>query len=157
MVFTHDMSNWLNFSVDEDWLNENISWRDFGTGVRLGKLKREEKTSLVLYEAQSEVEVDAFMPHGHPGGEWKADPRPHHQSRDFPVRIHRKRRHEGHQPRRVQEGVVVKQNSCIARNGQHLPRGKPTQGDEHRSGKPWSEVEHEAFRPLNLDQDEKAP
>ena len=43
--------------------------RIFGTGVRLGKLKREEKTSLVLYEAQSEVEVDAFMPHSHPGGE----------------------------------------------------------------------------------------
>ena len=54
---------------DEDWLEENISWKDFGTGVRLGKLKREEKTSLVLYEAQSEVEVDAFMPHSHPGGE----------------------------------------------------------------------------------------
>ena len=37
--------------------------------MRLGKLKREEKTSLVLYEAQSEVEVDAFMPHSHPDGE----------------------------------------------------------------------------------------
>ncbi|MGB2176191.1 MAG: hypothetical protein ACPH13_07035, partial [Candidatus Poseidoniaceae archaeon] len=60
MVFTHDMSDWLNFSIDEDWLNENISWKDFGTGVRLGKLKREEKTSLVLYEADSEVTVDAF-------------------------------------------------------------------------------------------------
>ena len=69
MVFTHDMSQWLGFSIDEDWLEENISWRDFGTGVRLGKLKREEKTSLVLYEADSEVTVDAFMPHMHPGGE----------------------------------------------------------------------------------------
>ena len=69
MVFTHDMSQWLSFSIDEQWLEENISWRDFGTGVRLGKLKREEKTSLVLYEANSEVEVDAFMPHSHPGGE----------------------------------------------------------------------------------------
>jgi len=48
MVFTHDMSQWLGFSIDEDWLEENISWRDFETGVRLGKLKREEKTSLVL-------------------------------------------------------------------------------------------------------------
>ena len=63
MVFTHDMADWLSFNIDEAWLAENISWKDFGTGVRLGKLKREEKTSLVLYEAQSEVEVDAFMPH----------------------------------------------------------------------------------------------
>ena len=62
MVFTHDMADWLSFNIDEAWLEENISWKDFGTGVRLGKLKREEKTSLVLYEAQSEVEVDAFMP-----------------------------------------------------------------------------------------------
>ena len=61
MVFTHDMADWLSFNIDENWLEENISWKDFGTGVRLGKLKREEKTSLVLYEAQSEVEVDAFM------------------------------------------------------------------------------------------------
>ena len=59
---SHDMADWLSFNIDEDWLKENISWKDFGTGVRLGKLKREEKTSLVLYEAQSEVEVDAFMP-----------------------------------------------------------------------------------------------
>jgi anti-sigma factor ChrR (cupin superfamily) len=69
MVFTHDMSNWLGFNIDDAWLQENVSWKDFGTGVRLGKLKREDKTSLVLYEAQSEVEVDAFMPHNHPGGE----------------------------------------------------------------------------------------
>ena len=44
MVFTHDMADWLSFSIDESWLEENISWKDFGTGVRLGKLKREEKT-----------------------------------------------------------------------------------------------------------------
>jgi len=69
MVFTHDMSEWLSFTIDRDWLDKNISWRDFGTGVKLGKLKREEKTSLVLYEANSEVTVDAFMPHMHPGGE----------------------------------------------------------------------------------------
>ena len=69
MVFTHDMSNWLSFNIDKEWLEENISWRDFETGVRLGKLKREEKCSLVLYDADSKVTVDAFMPHMHPGGE----------------------------------------------------------------------------------------
>ena len=42
MVFTHDMSDWLSFNIDKAWLEENISWKDFGTGVRLGKLKREE-------------------------------------------------------------------------------------------------------------------
>ena len=69
MVFTHDMSDWLSFNINDEWLNENISWKDFETGVKLGKLKRADKCSLVLYEADSEVEVDAFMPHMHPGGE----------------------------------------------------------------------------------------
>jgi len=69
MVFTHDMSDWLDFKINTEWLKANVSWKDFGTGVRLGKLKRQEATSLVLYEAQSDVEVDAFMPHSHPGGE----------------------------------------------------------------------------------------
>ena len=69
MVFTHDMSDWLSFTIDKQWLEENIAWRDFETGVRLGKLKREEKCSLVLYDADTDVAVDAFMPHMHPGGE----------------------------------------------------------------------------------------
>jgi len=69
MVFNHPLGEWLGFSIDRDWLKENVSWKDFGTGVRLGRLYREEKTSLVLYEAESEVEVDAFMAHSHPGGE----------------------------------------------------------------------------------------
>lgn len=69
MVFTHNMADWLGFNVDKEWLEENVKWKDFGTGVRLGRLYREDACSLVLYEADSEVEVDAFMPHSHPGGE----------------------------------------------------------------------------------------
>ena len=70
MVFTHPMADWLGLSIDRDWLEANVRWRDFGTGVRLGKLKRENATSLVLYDADSDVAVDAFMPHSHPGGEF---------------------------------------------------------------------------------------
>ena len=69
MTFLVDMAPWLGFSIDREWLEANVKWRDFGTGVRLGRLHREGATSLVLYEADSEVEVDAFMPHTHPGGE----------------------------------------------------------------------------------------
>ena len=53
MPFTHNMSEWMNFEFDREWLEANIRWKDFGTGVRLGKLAREDKTSLVLYEANS--------------------------------------------------------------------------------------------------------
>ena len=69
MTFMHDMSKWLEFKLDRESLEAEMSWKDFGNGVRLGKLAREGNTSLVLYDCDSEVEVDAFMPHMHPGGE----------------------------------------------------------------------------------------
>ena len=69
MPFWHGLSDWLTMSVNREWIDENVKWRDFGTGVRLGKLAREGSTSLVLYDVISDVEIDAFMPHTHPGGE----------------------------------------------------------------------------------------
>ena len=67
--FSHDLSDWLTLGFDEAWLEENVRWKDFGTGVRLGRIAREDSTSLVLYDADAEVEVEAFQPHMHPGGE----------------------------------------------------------------------------------------
>ena len=67
--FSHDLSEWLSIGFDSEWLEENIRWKDFGTGVRLGRIAREDSTSLVLYDADPEVEVEAFKPHSHPGGE----------------------------------------------------------------------------------------
>ena len=69
MTFTHNMADWLGFTINKEWMEENIRWKDFGTGVRLGRLYREDACSLVLYEADTDVTVDAFMPHSHPGGE----------------------------------------------------------------------------------------
>ena len=69
MVFSHGLADWLSFNIDRDWIDENVKWRDFGTGVRLGKLAREDALSLVLYDVISDVDIDAFMPHSHPGGE----------------------------------------------------------------------------------------
>ena len=67
--FSHNLSDWLTLGFDEAWLEENVRWKDFGTGVRLGRIAREDSTSLVLYDADAEVEVEAFQPHMHPGGE----------------------------------------------------------------------------------------
>ena len=69
MPFCKDLSAWLSWSIDREWIEENVKWRDFGTGVRLGKLAKEGNTSLVLYDVVSEVDIEAFMPHSHPGGE----------------------------------------------------------------------------------------
>tara|TARA_Y100000996_G_scaffold410935_1_gene394163 strand:+ start:518 stop:880 length:363 start_codon:yes stop_codon:yes gene_type:complete len=69
MPFWHGLSDWLSMSVDREWIDANVKWKDFGTGVRLGRLAREGSTSLVLYDVISDVDIDAFMPHSHPGGE----------------------------------------------------------------------------------------
>lgn len=69
MPFCKDLSAWLSWSIDREWIEENVKWRDFGTGVRLGKLAKEGNTSLVLYDVVSDVDIEAFMPHSHPGGE----------------------------------------------------------------------------------------
>ena len=69
MAFNHDLSPWLGLAIDDAWLSANVRWKDFGTGVRLGRLAREGNCSLVLYDTDSEVAVEAFMPHTHPGGE----------------------------------------------------------------------------------------
>jgi anti-sigma factor ChrR (cupin superfamily) len=67
--FSCNLSDWLTLDFDREWLEANVRWKDFGTGVRLGRLAREDNTSLVLYDADAEVEVEAFQPHMHPGGE----------------------------------------------------------------------------------------
>ncbi len=69
MPFSHGLSDWLTMNVDRRWIDDNIRWRELGEGVRLGKLAREGPTSLVLYDVESDVDIDAFMPHSHPGGE----------------------------------------------------------------------------------------
>jgi len=67
--FSCNLSDWLTLDFDREWLEANVRWKDFGTGVRLGRLAREDNTSLVLYDADAEVEVEAFQRHMHPGGE----------------------------------------------------------------------------------------
>ena len=69
MVFSVECGSWLSFNIDYAVLNEEVSWRDFGTGVRLGKLAREDGTSMVLYDCAAQVEEGAFAPHEHTGGE----------------------------------------------------------------------------------------
>ena len=66
MAFSEDLSPWLTMKYSRAWIEENVRWKDFGTGVRLGRLAKQGPTSIVLYDVDSEVEVSAFMPHTHP-------------------------------------------------------------------------------------------
>ena len=35
MVFFHNMSDWLGFTIDEQWMNENLSWKDWNLKILL--------------------------------------------------------------------------------------------------------------------------
>jgi len=69
MPFQVDLSPWLKMRLDRAAVEEAASWKDFGNGVRLGKLAREDQTGLVLYHVAAGAAPDAFQPHTHTGGE----------------------------------------------------------------------------------------
>lgn len=45
------------------------AWRDYGTGVRLGRVARNGDTQFVFYDIADGASADAFQEHMHPGGE----------------------------------------------------------------------------------------
>jgi len=65
---SRDLTDFLRLSLDEAAL-DRLEWRDFGKGVRLGKLAREGKAGLLLYRIEAGAPRDAFAPHRHVGGE----------------------------------------------------------------------------------------
>lgn len=63
-----DLRDLVTIRLDEAALDA-VEWREFGTGVRLGRLAREGAASLVLYRVAADAPPDAFARHRHPGGE----------------------------------------------------------------------------------------
>jgi anti-sigma factor ChrR (cupin superfamily) len=46
-----------------------LAWRDFGNGLSMARLAREDKRELVLYKIAAGAVGDAFLQHEHVGGE----------------------------------------------------------------------------------------
>jgi len=67
-ALSRDLNDFLQLALDEAAL-DRLEWRDFGKGVRLGKLAREGKAGLLLYRIAEDAPRDAFAPHRHVGGE----------------------------------------------------------------------------------------
>ncbi|HEX5135388.1 MAG TPA: cupin domain-containing protein [Planctomycetota bacterium] len=67
-ALSRDLTDLLRMHLDEAAL-DGLEWRDFGKGVRLGKLAREGKAGLLLYRIEAGAPRDAFAPHRHVGGE----------------------------------------------------------------------------------------
>ncbi|MHC4938116.1 MAG: cupin domain-containing protein [Planctomycetota bacterium] len=67
-ALSRDLNDLISVGLDEAALAK-LEWRNFGTGVKLGKLGREGAASLVLYWVEDGAPRDAFARHRHPGGE----------------------------------------------------------------------------------------
>ncbi len=49
---------------------ERLAWRDFGNGLLMARLAREDKREMVLYRIRADADPQAFLKHEHIGGEF---------------------------------------------------------------------------------------
>jgi len=63
------LNDFLSFELDDAGL-DRLSWRDFGNGLSMARLARENNAELVLYRLREDASPDAFLKHEHLGGEF---------------------------------------------------------------------------------------
>ncbi len=68
-VLRHSLKGLLQLELREESL-ESLQWKDFGTGVSMARLAREDRRELVLYRVTDGATPEAFLPHEHIGGEF---------------------------------------------------------------------------------------
>jgi len=69
VVLRRSLNDFLRFELDETAL-DRLQWRDFGNGLEMSRLAREEQRELVLYRIAANASSDAFVKHEHVGGEF---------------------------------------------------------------------------------------
>ncbi len=68
-VLRRSLNDFLSFEADEAALNR-LQWRDFGNGLAMARLAREDRAELVLYRIRADASPNAFLKHEHIGGEF---------------------------------------------------------------------------------------
>ena len=68
-LLRRSLNDFLSFEVDEEAL-DRLQWRDFGNGLAMSRLAREDQRELVLYRIAANASADAFLKHEHIGGEF---------------------------------------------------------------------------------------
>jgi anti-sigma factor ChrR (cupin superfamily) len=68
-ILRRSLNDFLHFELDEAAL-DRLQWRDFGNGLEMFRLAREEQRELVLYRIAANASSDAFVKHEHVGGEF---------------------------------------------------------------------------------------
>jgi anti-sigma factor ChrR (cupin superfamily) len=67
-VLSRSLRDFLQIQIDFDAL-ERFAWRDFGNGLAMARLARQDRKELVLYRIRADAAPDAFVKHEHLGGE----------------------------------------------------------------------------------------
>jgi anti-sigma factor ChrR (cupin superfamily) len=68
-VLRRSLNDFLSFELDDAGL-DRLSWRDFGNGLAMARLARENHAELVLYRIAEDASPNAFLKHEHLGGEF---------------------------------------------------------------------------------------
>lgn len=68
-MLRRSLNDFLSFELDDAGL-DRLSWRDFGNGLAMARLARENNGELVLYRIREDASPDAFLRHEHLGGEF---------------------------------------------------------------------------------------
>jgi putative transcriptional regulator len=67
-VLHRRLTDLLEIRLNEEGLRR-LQWRDFGNGLSMARLAREDKRELVIYKVAAGAAADAFLRHEHVGGE----------------------------------------------------------------------------------------
>jgi len=68
-VLRRSLNDFLRIDIDEAAL-DRLQWRDFGNGLAMSRLAREDMRELVLYRIAADASPNAFLKHEHVGGEF---------------------------------------------------------------------------------------
>lgn len=68
-VVRRSLNDFLRLDLKAEAL-ERLAWRDFGNGLSMARLAREDRRELVLYRIAADASPDAFLKHEHIGGEF---------------------------------------------------------------------------------------
>jgi anti-sigma factor ChrR (cupin superfamily) len=68
-VLRHALKDLMTVQLHDDAL-ARLSWKDFGNGLFMARLAREDKSEFVLYRIEADADPGAFLRHEHIGGEF---------------------------------------------------------------------------------------
>ncbi len=68
-MLRRSLKDLIKIELNDEALDQ-LLWKDFGNGLSMARLAREEARELVLYRIRADADPKAFLKHEHIGGEF---------------------------------------------------------------------------------------